>query len=152
MINCAFENGNKANLRHVVVDSIAIKDNKIVLVKRAKHLTNPDKWAMPGGYADRDESLEEAAVRELKEETGLKGEIIRLFKIIDDHKTYGKDDKQHVKFVYEVKSNGDLVNSSEGEARWFDLENLPKEQEFAFDHFKIIKDFTESLNKRNKSK
>lgn len=148
MIDCSFENGNKANLRHVVADAIAVKGDKILLVKRAKHLSQGGKWAIPGGYVDRDESIEQAAVRELKEETGLDGEVVRLFKMIDDFKTGVNDDRQNVKFVYEVKVKGEIKGSSESEeVKWFDLKALPKEHDLAFDHFKIIKDFAKGLNK-----
>ncbi len=142
MISCSFENGNNSALRHVVADALTVNGRKILLVKRAKHLIQGGKWAIPGGYVDRDESLEMAAVRELKEETGLDGQIVRLFKMIDDYKTSGKDDRQNVKFIYEVKADGKVNGSSEGEeVKWFDVGKIPKESEFAFDHFKIVKEF-----------
>lgn len=72
MINCQFENGNKASLRHVTVDSIVLNENRdsILLVKRAPHLSNPNKYALPGGFLGRDENTETAAKREVLEETG----------------------------------------------------------------------------------
>lgn len=72
MINCQFENGNKASLRHVTVDSIVLNENRdsILLVKRASHLSNPNKYALPGGFLGRDENTETAAKREVLEETG----------------------------------------------------------------------------------
>lgn len=141
MIDCKFENGNKANLRHAVTDALAIRDGKIALVKRANRLTNPGKWALSGGFAERDTSLEQNALKELREETGLDGDIVRLFKVVDDHKSPNKDDRQCVKFVYEIKASGRISSSDEGEARWFDFKELPKEGEFAFDHFEIVKEF-----------
>ena len=141
MINCTFESGNKANLRHVVADVIVVHDGQIVLVKRAKQMKEGGKWAIPGGYVDRGEKIEQGAIRELKEETGLNGKIVRLFKIVDD--TGNKnDDRQNVKFVYEAKANGKLAKDHESEeVKWFDINLLPDEKEFAFDHFSIIKEF-----------
>lgn len=142
MINCTFENGHKASLRHVVIDAIIIKDKKILLVRRATHLTNGNKWALPGGFLDRDENLEHAIIREVKEETGLKGIVVKLFKIIDDP-SRKNEDRQNVAFVYVVEAGGKIKFDQKevNEAKWFDLNNLPKEKDFAFDHFEIIKDF-----------
>ena len=146
MIRCSFENGNKTTLRHVVADAIAVKGEKLLLVKRAKHLVNGGKWALPGGYVDRGEKIEQAAIREFKEETGLNGKAIRLFKIIDDIGNKN-DDRQNVKFVYEVDAKGNLSKNDESEeVKWFNFDNLPKEEEFAFDHFQIISDFIKGKN------
>jgi len=60
-----------------VVSTIVVEDRKILLVKRAN---DPYKgqWCLPSGFAEIDESIEEAAVRELEEETGLQARIIDL--------------------------------------------------------------------------
>lgn len=142
MIDCTFENGRKASLRHVVVDAIVVKNQKSLLIRRAPHLINGSKWAIPGGFLNRGETLEQAVIRELKEETGLEGKITKLFKIIDSPKRKNED-RQNVAFIYEVKAEGELKFNKEevSEAKWFDVSNLPKEQDFAFDHYKIIQDF-----------
>lgn len=49
----------------------------VVLIKRGGHV-KPDRWALPSGYIEADESVEDAAVRESKEETGLDVELIGL--------------------------------------------------------------------------
>ena len=56
---------------------ICIKNNQILLVKRA---FNPQKgsWSLPGGFIELQETPEDAAVRELKEETNLNGEVVKL--------------------------------------------------------------------------
>ena len=139
MIKCTFENGHTANLRHVTVDSLAIKDNKILLVKRAAHLTNPNKYALPGGYLDRDETTAQAAVRELREETGYAGTVTDLFRICDNPDRRGED-RQNVGFIYLVQvgeKNGESDDEI-SEVKWFDLDQLPDEAEFAFDHFEHI--------------
>lgn len=148
MIQCTFENGGEASLRHVVVDAIVVKDNKILLIKRAPHLINGNKWAIPGGFLDRDETLEQAVLRELKEETGLIGKVVKLFKIIDNPKRKNED-RQNVAFVFVVNASGTIkIEPREvTEAKWFDLDNLQEEQDFAFDHFEIIKEFKITLDK-----
>ena len=54
----------------LTVDTIIVKDGQVVLIKR---LNNPymDHWAIPGGFVEYGEKVEDAAVREAKEETGL---------------------------------------------------------------------------------
>ena len=145
MINCTFENGHKASLRHVVVDAIVINGDKILLIKRAPHLSNGGKWAIPGGFLDRDETCERAVLRELKEETGLSGKIVKLFKIIDNPKRKNED-RQNVTFVYHIKASGKIkIDPKEiSGAKWFDANNLPKQEDFAFDHFEIIESFLTS--------
>jgi len=51
---------------------------KFLLVKRSKERERfPDHWEFPSGFIEENETTEDAAIRELKEETGLAGEIIR---------------------------------------------------------------------------
>src|SRR3989344_968422 len=101
MISCQFENGNKASLRHVTVDSIILNEGRdsILLVKRAPHLSNPNKYALPGGFLGRDETAENAAQREALEETGYQTKVIGLFRI-NDNPNRPKEDRQNVDFVY----------------------------------------------------
>ena len=145
MINCIFENGNKASLRHVVVDAICLKNNQIILVKRAPGVPSPGKWAIPGGFVDRDETCEQAALRELKEETGYSGKIGKLIKVIDNPNRKNEE-RQNISFVYlinvveKVGEHDDEVKAVE----WFDLDKLPKEDDFAFDHYQIIQDYLKS--------
>jgi ADP-ribose pyrophosphatase YjhB (NUDIX family) len=138
MITCEFENGNKASLRHVVINIIAISDDKLLLVKRAAHLTNPGKWSLVGGFLDRDETLETCVLRELHEETGYEGTISMLFSIVDNPNRL-QEDRQNVSFIYIVKI-GDKTGTSDDESSavdWFTINNLPKKEDWAFDHFEI---------------
>lgn len=141
MISCTFENGHKVSLRHVVVDAIVVNKNKILLIKRASHLSNGGKWAIPGGFLDRDETCDQAIVREVEEETGLSAKSPKLLKVIDNPNRKNED-RQNVTFVYQIETSGKInVDPKEvTEARWFDINNLPKEEDFAFDHFEIIQD------------
>ena len=148
MIKCTFENGHIANLRHVTVDSLAIKGNQILLVKRAAHLTNPNKYALPGGYLDRDETTAQAAVRELREETGYAGTVTDLFRICDNPDRRGED-RQNVGFIYlvEVGEKSGESDDEVVEVKWFDLDQLPDESEFAFDHFEHVMAYRAYRNK-----
>jgi 8-oxo-dGTP diphosphatase len=151
MINCVFENGNKATLRHITVGALVVNDkNEILLTKRAPHLLRGNKYAIPGGFLDRDETTAEAAVRELLEETGIQGEIQFLFEIEDKPERLneeGPDGRQNVDFVYAIKKTGGqfIDNSEVSEIKWFSENSIPKEEEFAFDHHGIIIKYFEHM-------
>lgn len=139
MISCTFENGQKTSLRHVTIDAIIIKDNKILLVKRAANLINPNKYALPGGFLDRDEDTHSAIKREVQEETGYVCTNVTLFRINDNPNRIGED-RQNVDFVFLV-TIGEKVSVPDKEIKetvWFKLDRLPAPQEFAFDHYKNV--------------
>ncbi|MBE9546913.1 MAG: NUDIX hydrolase [Proteobacteria bacterium] len=60
-----------------VISAILEEDRKILLVKRGNK-PYKGKWCLPSGFAETDESIEDAALRELEEETGIKGRIVSL--------------------------------------------------------------------------
>ena len=136
MISCTFEDGGKANLRHTVVDALLINNNNILLVKRAKNLIGGGKWAFPGGYVNINESISEAIEREAFEETGYKVKNPKLFTIADDP-SKRNDSRFNIAlvFVCDVLEKEGTADNESSEQKWFDLNNLPKENEFAFDHF-----------------
>jgi mutator protein MutT len=142
MIKCYFENGNEAKpgIRHVTVDGLVMKDNKILLVKRASNLTGGGKYAFPGGFLDRDETAEEAIVREVKEETGYQSNKVTLFRVNTNPDRIGED-RQNVDFVFIVEvglktSNPDFEVEK---IQWYSLGKLPEKDEIAFDHYETLK-------------
>jgi 8-oxo-dGTP diphosphatase len=139
MLKCLFENNNAASLRHVCVHALVVRDNQILMVKRAAHLTNPHKYAFPGGFLDRDETTSQAALRELKEETGYDGEIEKLFAICDTPNRRGED-RQNVAFTYLIRAGAQTSqpDNESSEVVWLDLAQLPAADEFAFDHLEHI--------------
>jgi 8-oxo-dGTP diphosphatase len=143
MITCKFENGNEALLRHVVVHALMIKDNKMLLARRAPELLEGGKWGLAGGYMDRDETLEQAVRREVQEETGWQVADVQLISVIDNPNRPNENARQNIAFNYvceAVKKTGE----SDGEVteqKWFDLKKLPKKDEVAFDHYQIIQSY-----------
>ena len=139
MLTCKFEDGNGASLRHVVVDTLVLKNNQILLVKRALHLTNGGKFGLVGGFVDRDETLEEAVRREVLEETGYKVKVERMLRIKDSPKRRGED-RQNISFSF-IATSLEKVGEADDESTevtWFDLDKLPPEDQFAFDHYEDI--------------
>jgi len=119
---------------------ISIRENnesRIVLIKRKNP---PFGWALPGGFVDYGESLENAAVREAKEETGLDVKLIRQFHAYSDP---SRDPRQHtISIVFIAEADGVPVGMDDAaEAELFDLDNLPSPM--AFDHGEILKDYAE---------
>lgn len=141
MIACYFEKTKKpVYLRHMVVDMLVVKGKQILLVKRAGKWLETGKWALPGGFLDRDETGAQAAVRETREETGYETQVIKLLRIIDNPNR-PHEDRQNVSLVYllkPIKKVGGYDNEI-SETKWFDLDNLPPAKDFAFDHLDTIK-------------
>jgi len=151
MIKCKFENSDKASLRHVTVDAITtnIEQDKILLHKRTGKILEGEKWALPGGFLERDEKADEAVLRELKEETGYDGEIVKLFRINTRPDRKGED-RQNVTFVFLINACGEGGKSDweVDEIKWFALDEIPGENEVAFDHYENIKLYKEYLEKK----
>ena len=143
MIKCKFENGNNASLRHITVDVIVLKDNKILLGKRGmlngKPLSEFGKWGLLGGFMNRDENLKQAAKREVMEESGWEIKNLKLLRI-NDNPDRPKEDRQNVNHVFIAEATKQTGKSDEevSELEWFDLENIPPEEQIAFDFFENI--------------
>lgn len=140
MIQCTFENNNKASLRHAVVDVLVLKENKLLLVKRAAGILEAGKWALVGGYVERDENLQEAVAREIFEETGYRVEDITLL-TVNHNPDRPHEDRQNISFVFFCQA---LVKEGESDwevvdQQWFGFDELPEEKTIAFDHAKNIK-------------
>ena len=114
----------------------------IVLIRRKNE---PIGWAIPGGFVDYGESLEEAAVREAREETGLRVRLIRQFHTYSNPK---RDPRFHaISTVYIARAHGvPKAMDDAQEAGVFDQHNLP--EGMVFDHRGILDDyFKERLGK-----
>lgn len=114
---------------------IEIESKGIVLIKRKNP---PYGWAIPGGFVDYGESLEEAALREAKEETNLDVELIRQFHTYSDPK---RDPRHHtISTIYIAKAEGILQAKDDAlEIGFFTHSNLP--DQIAFDHPLILEDY-----------
>ena len=104
----------------------------------------PFGWALPGGFVDWGESVEEAVVREVKEETNLDFVNIQQFKVYSQPQ---RDPRFHtVSVVFVGKGEGILKASSDARnVKVFKFNNLP--QVIAFDHKKIIEDYLKENDK-----
>jgi ADP-ribose pyrophosphatase YjhB (NUDIX family) len=114
---------------------IEIKSKEIVLIKRKNP---PYGWAIPGGFVDYGETLEETAVREAKEETNLDVKLIKQFHTYSDPQ---RDPRHHsISTVYIGKGDGiPRAKDDALEIGIFNKSNLPTE--IAFDHRSILNDY-----------
>ena len=106
-----------------VVSTIVVKDRKLLLVKR-KYEPQKGEWCLPSGFAETNESVQEAALRELEEETGIIGKIID-FVCVDSavNKMYG--DLIFVTFESEWIDGELLAGDDAEEVQFYPFENLP---------------------------
>lgn len=143
MITCTFEDGRSGSKRHVVVDVLVIKDAQVLMVKRASHLLfEAGKWGIVGGFVDRDETIMQAAAREVFEETGYRIHNLRLL-TIRDNPDRPHEDRQNISFVFfcDAGKKEGMPDDESTEQKWFDLDKLPPIEEIAFDHYENIQDY-----------
>ena len=112
----------------------------VLLIERGREPFK-NKWALPGGFIEMDETLELACKRELLEETGLEVEKMVQFKTYD---SLTRDPRHRtISVVYSTElENKETVKGGDdaAQANWFLVDNLPQ---LAFDHEQIISDFFE---------
>lgn len=113
---------------------IELPDERVVLIKR-RH--PPDGWALPGGFVDMGETVEQAAVREAREETGLD---VSLHGILGVYSDPDRDPRGHTaSVVFVAHASGSPRGADDAaDARAFDPSNPPR---LAFDHAVIIADY-----------
>ena len=114
---------------------IEIESKGVVLIKRKNP---PHGWAIPGGFVDYGESLEDAAVREAKEETSLDVKLVRQFHTYSDPK---RDPRHHsITTVYIAEAKGIPQAKDDAlEIGMFNESNLP--DQIAFDHRSILREY-----------
>lgn len=107
---------------------------RVLLARRAR---DPErgKWDIPGGFTDEGEHPEDAARRELREETGLDVELGDFFGIWPDWYGEAKDAAYVVALFWRATANGEPQAADDvSDLRWFSPDELPPAGELAFDN------------------
>lgn len=120
----------------LTVDGVIIDKNRILLIKR-KNEPFKGKWSLPGGFVDYGETVENAVVREILEETNLSSEVKELIGVYSEP---GRDPRGHtitIAFLLHIKKGEVKSGDDATDAKFFELKQLP---DLSFDHEKIIDD------------
>jgi len=124
----------------VTVDAVVFRKNNShfeVLLIRRKNYPFEGMWALPGGFVDMNETVEEAVSRELNEETDL--DKVEL-KQLHTFSTIGRDPRgRNISVIFygmsEMEHSKIKAGDDASDASWFAVENLPK---LAFDHTEVL--------------
>jgi 8-oxo-dGTP diphosphatase len=107
--------------------AVCARDGEVLL---ARFVGPPPLWTLPGGGVEHGEDPAETVLRELTEETGYQGRLVRLLGIDSARhrfqREYGEEDQHALRIVYEVALAGGALSSEVGGstdlAGWFDLD------------------------------
>ncbi|MDI9436794.1 MAG: NUDIX hydrolase [Euryarchaeota archaeon] len=128
----------------LTVDIVIVHDDGTVMLIKRKN--NPFKglWALPGGFVEYGETVEQAAVREAREETGI---FVDIKKLVGVYSSPDRDPRGHtVTICVLAKPTGGTVTPSTdaADASYFSLYEI-NSLKLAFDHKKILKDALKTL-------
>jgi 8-oxo-dGTP diphosphatase len=125
----------------LTVDTVILYMGKLVFIKR-KNDPFKGHFALPGGFVEVGETVETAAVREAKEETGLDVDIIKLLGVYSEP---SRDPRGHIVSVcFLALGRGKLKAGSDAlDTGLFGINKIP---ELAFDHNKIIEKARSDIN------
>jgi len=119
----------------LMVDVVIKTEGGVVLVKRGRE-PYKGKWALPGGFVSYGEKVEDAAVREAREETGLKVKLRKLIGVFSDPERDPRGHAVSVCFLADAVGGKLKAGSDAAEARVF--KKIPW-RELAFDHEVVLK-------------
>ena len=120
----------------LVIFTIADNDLKVLLIRR-KQGPFRDLWALPGGFVEMDESLEDAAARELKEEVGVENVYLEQLFTFGDPKRDPRGRVISVSYfaLVDAEQQRIVAASDAADAQWQTVFDLPR---LAFDHREIL--------------
>ncbi|MEM4647593.1 MAG: NUDIX hydrolase, partial [Candidatus Nezhaarchaeales archaeon] len=126
----------------VAVDGVVIRNTGSVVLVRRRRPPYEGYWALPGGFVEYGETVEEAVKREVKEETGLDVDIKGLIGV---YSKPDRDPRGHVISIayLTIEVGGELRSSKEAQVGEF----LVVPENLAFDHRQILKDGLELARK-----
>ena len=119
----------------IIIEMTDRRNNPIVLIERKNP---PYGWAIPGGFVDIGETVEQAAVREAEEEVCLKVELVHLLGVYSDPK---RDPRGHTASVVYIATASGQPRAADDAANLhiYPINALPSQ--LAFDHKKILDDY-----------
>lgn len=122
---------------------IRLSGDRIILIRRGRSPYR-GSWAIPGGFVEYGETVEDAARREALEETGLDVEIKDLLGVYSDPRRDPRGHTVSVCFTARVVSGEPEAGSDAADIGIFHIEDID-DLELAFDHRKILEDFRRQI-------
>jgi 8-oxo-dGTP diphosphatase len=123
----------------LTTDIIIYNNKKEILLTRRGIYPFRGYWVLPGGHVDSGELVKKTAVREVKEETGLKVKLVNSLGIYDDPEGDPRHHTVSVVYLAKILSGELRINKEVLEFGWFSLNKLPKK--IGFNHRQMINDF-----------
>ncbi len=124
----------------LTVDTVVLNDGEVLLIRRGRPPFK-EHWALPGGFVDLGETVEDAARRETKEETDLDVTLIGLLGVYSDPQRDPRGHTTSVVYLARPAEGTDPRGAKGGDdaaqAKWFPLGEPPR---LAFDHDQILAD------------
>ena len=106
--------------------AVIVKDGKILLQRRADN----NQWGLPGGLLELNETYEDAAIREVREETGLEIKLVSFLGMYHNYEMeWSNGDKAHTIsaiYVAEIVSGEPRIDEESYELRFFSIEEAPE--------------------------
>jgi 8-oxo-dGTP diphosphatase len=139
--NCCLQKfEDKIKTPKLTVDCIVEYQSKIVLIKRKNP---PQGWALPGGFVEVEETVEDAVTRELMEETGMKLNELKQFHVYSDPK---RDPRFHTVSVIFTAASDSAPKAGDDakEAKTFtrdEIKDMISNKMICFDHDRILLDY-----------
>ena len=120
------------------VDIAIVHEGKIILIRRGRDPFK-GKWALPGGFVEYGETVEETALREVMEETGME---IELVDILGTYSAPDRDPRSHTvttTFIANPVKGDPSGGDDADEAKWYEIDAIIS-NDLAFDHGQMLKD------------
>jgi len=125
----------------LTVDGVVLRGGEVLLIRRG---TPPFEgaYALPGGFVRVGETVEAAVLREVREETGIAGRIVRLVGVYSNPRRDPRGHTVSIAFLIEPVSGTPVGGDDAAEARFFPIDALP---DLAFDHRRIVEDAVRAM-------
>ena len=123
------------------VDLVVRKGPRILLEQRARPPFE-NLYCLPGGHVEYGETVEAAALRELKEETSIEAELIAILGVYSDPKRDPRGQRISTVFVANWLSGDPKEGDDARSADWYEISDVTKlSSRLAFDHSKVVRDY-----------